>query len=170
MGLLKRKLTDEEKVKSIYSGELVIIAVVMIVFATLELTGVFNPIKRRIFLHILTLTGSTIILGDIIWALVSKKRRAKVSLIDKITLIPMPIYVISFNVISFVTNPDGRYYQVGLAILFLYLASVYLFQAIYHFKYPVPGLLDALKEDEKPEVKEEPKEEIKEENTSTKTE
>ena len=151
-----KKLDDVTKLKLIYSGELAFFFLLFCVIGILEITLVLHisDTVLAIFKWI-TIFGSAYFIFDFIWSLVSKKRRAKVCLLDKICTIPLPFYIISLDILLFMNNQtllENREYFI--APVLLYLAVVYLFQAIYHWFFPLKDLLDALNE-EKEEKNEE---------------
>ena len=141
----KKKLDMLTKAKLIYSGELALFAIVFLVFAILRITGVMagNSTRSAIFNWVTIFGGSWLII-DCLWALFSEKRRPKVALIDKILHAPAGIYLVSFDIYCFVTNPAGNsdVYRYGVPIVLFYLSACYLFESIYHFFKPVPGLLE----------------------------
>ena len=58
--------------------------------------------------------------------------------------------------LCFIVKPEPpTFYQVMLGSAFIYVAVVYVFQSIYHFYRPIPGLFD---EDEKEQEEENPQE------------
>ena len=150
--MAKEKMSIEKKAKLIYSGELLFFALVFIVIATLEITGVIG--KREVMMVIfnwVTIFGGAIMIGDFIWLLCSKKRQQKNSFIDKILLVPVGIYLITFDIIcftkaSFVTMEFRR---LMMSIAFYYLGANYIFQGIYHWFRPIPALIESIKEEEK---------------------
>ena len=141
----KKKLDMLTKAKLIYSGELMIFAIVFLVFAILRITGVMggNQTRSAIFNWVTIFGGSWLII-DCLWALISKKRRPRVALIDKILHAPAGIYLVSFDIYCFVTHPEpaSDIYRVGVPVVLFYLCSCYLFESIYHFFIPIPGLLE----------------------------
>lgn len=176
----KEKMPLEKKVKLIYSGELIFFSLVFFVIATLEILGIIG--KREIILIIfnwVTIFGGTWMIADFIWLMCSPKRRQKNSVIDKALLVPAGIYLITFDIICF-TNASFvtlEFRRLMMGIVFYYLGSCYLFQGIFHWFFPIPGLLeDIRKEQEKAEkealekaeennaIIEDSAEEIKEEN------
>ena len=89
----KKKLDDLTKAKLIYSGELLIFSIIVIVLGILKITNVLNISKSSkiwytYFFVILTFCGGIWFVVDFIWTLKSEKRRKKSSLVDKITLLP----------------------------------------------------------------------------------
>ena len=141
----KKKLDMLTKAKLIYSGELMIFAIVFLVFAILRITGVMgvNQTRSAIFNWVTIFGGSWLII-DCLWALFSKKRRPRVALIDKILHAPAGIYLVSFDIYCFVTHPEpaSDIYRVGVPVVLFYLCSCYIFESIYHFFIPIPGLLE----------------------------
>ncbi len=163
----KKKMDGLKKVKLIYSGELLLFAVVFVVIGILILVGVIS-IKdwKRIAFSYVTLVGGAWLIADFIWTLASPKRRARKPLIDKILVLPAALTVISFDIYAFVkgmvhsdvTSPLFAYFIGGDLC---YLALVYFFEAFYHYKHPLPELVEAAMEEEK-------EKETKEENAETK--
>ena len=145
---MKKKMDLLTKAKLIYSGELLLFAIAFFVIALLEFIQVIKISDRhhRIF-NWLTIFGGTWLIADFLWALLDKKRRKRVALIDKIIHLPVGIYLISFDLFCLISKPTNRLvYQYGIPIALSYLFACYTFEAIYHFFYPVPGLID-VKED-----------------------
>lgn len=147
----KKKMTDFEKARLIYTLELAFFTVVFVVLGVLFIVGII-PVAdwKRIAFTYLTLAGGTWLTIDFIWALLSKKRRAKVSMIDKILIFPVGLALVGFDIYALVigivhsneiSETFIRVYQLVIGIDMLYLASVYTFEAIYHWFKPVPALL-----------------------------
>lgn len=167
---MKQKMSAEKKTKLIYSGELILIAIIFIVIATLQILNVIG--HREVMLIIfnwITIFGGTWIIVDFFWVLFSPKRRKKNSLLDKAMLVPFAIYIIIFDIMcfakpSFVTMEFRR---LMMAIGFYYLAAAYIFQGIYHYFRPIPALIAAIEEEvrnaEKKKLEEQQAEENKEE-------
>jgi len=150
---MKKKLDMLTKAKLIYSGELLAFFIVFVVVATLRITGVMagNDVRSKIF-NWVTIFGGSWLTIDFLWALFSKKRRPKIAFIDKALHLPAGLYLVSFDIYCFVTNPAGAsdVYRYGVPIVLYYLSTCYLFESIYHFFKPVPGLLE-IEEAEKAE-------------------
>ena len=141
-------MTIEKKNKLIYSGELILFAIVFLVLGILELVRVINLSDRfQLIFKIITLVGATWIITDFVWTLLSEKRRANYGLLDKIMLLPLACYLIGFDIAGFVVARPYEYYQIGVPIAFFYLACVYTFQGIYHYYNPVPILMKAIEEE-----------------------
>ena len=170
---MKKKLSLETKTKLIYSLELIIIALVLIVFAVLKLTGVIPTKPTRLLIYnIITTVGGAYFIFDFIWVLVSKKKRAKSSLLDKILMLPGSFYLIAFDIICFIdkakgVETDNQFVVISISSVFLYIAAVYLFQGIYHFYHPIPmleqAIEEALEEEKNKELEEQEAQENKEE-------
>ncbi len=155
--MAKQKMSPEKKIKLIYCGELILIAIVFIVIATLDITRVLH-IRDWVLIAFnwITLFGGMWIIADFIWTLVSPKKRAKNSLLDKILLLPVGLFLIVFDIICFSKNIqksdvtyDFRLYMMVSA--FYYVAAVYIFEGIYHYKYPIPMMKIAIQEAEEEE-------------------
>lgn len=141
---MKKKMDFMTKAKLIYSGELAVFALAFLIIAILEFTQVIKISERhRTIFNWITIFGGTWLFVDFFWAMFSKKRRKKIAIIDKIIVLPLGCYLIAFDLFCLITKPtDPMIYQYGIPCVLSYLCLVYTFEAIYHFKYPIPGLLD----------------------------
>ena len=168
---MKKKMDDLTKAKLIYSGELMIFAIAFLVIAILKFTLVipYNELRHTI-LNWITVFGSTWVVIDFLWALLSKKRRPRISLVDKILHLPAGIYIFAFDLYCLIAKPtDPIVLQCCFPIVLSYLALCYGFESVYHFYHPIPGLMDAVVEVEVPDtenkedssIEEQPKEEEK---------
>ena len=160
---MKKKMDFATKAKLIYSGELLIIAIIFIVISILKLTNVFkyNETRSTIF-NWITIFGGAWVIADLIWAIVDKKRQKRICLIDKIIHAPAGIYFIAFDLYCLIAHPSETFYQRAIPVVLLYLAACYIFESIYHFKYPLPGLLE--EEENNKQIEDSSKEESEEEN------
>ena len=140
-----------KKYKLIYSGELIVIAIVAIVLGVLIWVRVLGKSDHFPYVYtILTMIGAAWIIADFIWASCSRKRRQRISYLDKILNLPLGLGLIAFDIYSLATGLSQDVYQAKyVAIFFLYIAINYIFQGIYHYFVPVPGFLESLKEEEK---------------------
>ena len=138
-----KKLDKETKYKLIYSGELGLFAIIFLVFSILKFTGtiVHNDTRALVF-NWITIFGATWGVADFIWALASKKRQQRISMLDKLLLLPLSIFIITYDLICFIVRPEPAFYNIMLGSAFAYVAVVYSFEAVYHFYHPIPGLLD----------------------------
>jgi len=149
----KRKLDEITKFKLIYSGELLIFSVVFLVLGSLILSRIISlsDIKKTIFTWV-TLFGGFFNLGDFIYALASKKRRKKVSLLDKSMGLPVSLSLIGVDIYALSTpNLPVEYYIYSMGTVFICLSAIYIFQGIYHFYFPIPGILEDETENKKKE-------------------
>ena len=153
----RKKMSSSKKAIIFYSVELIVIALIFITVATLEVTGVIHISDRHhIIFNFVTLLGGSWLIADFIWATFSQKRKTRICYLDKILHLPLGIYLISFDVIMFVHWNVLAYevYLYGMTSAFYYIAACYLFEGIYHFFKPIPGLIE---EDEPKVVVEEEK-------------
>ena len=156
---------QEKRIKMIYSGELLVFAVVFIVLGILELLAVIKLSERfQLIFKIITLVGATWLIADFVWVMVSPRRKAKNSVMDKAMMLPLAVYLYTFDIIGFVLQPGYGYYQVGVPAAFFYISCAYAFQGIYHYYHPIPTVLEmieeARKEAEPAPINETPMEEV----------
>ena len=139
-----KKMSKETKIKLIYSGELLVFAIVFLVFGILKITKVLGYSEtRRIVFNWITIFGGAWGIADFIWAICSKKRQQRISMIDKVLLLPLAIFIMAFDFISLIAKPaNDNFYIYSVGAAFLYVAVIYTFQSIYHFYKPIPGLFD----------------------------
>lgn len=162
---MKKKLDALTKAKLIYSGELIIIAIIFLVIAILKITKVIPTNEtRHLVINWITLFGGLWVITDFIWALASKKRRPKISLLDKCLHLPAGLYMVTFDLYCIISQTkDESILRFGFPIAIMYLCACYIFEGFYHFYHPVPGILAAVTEEEVPDDKEEQSEESNEE-------
>ena len=148
-----KKIDPHKKMKLIYSGELLLFAVIFLVVAILKLTGVMNYNEtRRIVFNWITIFGGLWGITDFIWGAFSKKRRARICLLDKALLLPLVLFIETFDFISLIAKPENeKFYVYSIGFAFLYITVIYTFQAIYHYFKPIPGLFDEEEEEQKEE-------------------
>lgn len=144
----KKKMDPIKKFKLIYSGELIIFAIVFIVLGILLMLRVWDPNEtvRKIF-NILTLVAGIYSIFNFVWILVSPKKRAKSSILDAALLLPFAIFLIGFDIYCFVLwgtsgFPGPEVHAFGAGPAFVYLGVAYIIQGVYHYFHPVPGLFD----------------------------
>ena len=161
--MAKKKLSEETKVKLIYCGELAIIALIVIVIGALKLAGVIGTKPTRLLVYnIITTLGGVWVIVDLIWAIVSKKRRAKVCMMDKLMTLPVGLYLLVFDTICFIhkaqgLEPNDLLVKLSVGIVLLYIGVIYIFQAIFHYFHPVPQMLEAIEEAKQAKLEEEQK-------------
>ena len=163
---MKKKMDFATKAKLIYSGELFIFSLAFIVIAILKLTDVikYNETRATVF-NWITIFGGTWIIADLMWAIWDKKRQQRICLIDKIIHAPAGIYLISFDLFCLIAHPGERFYQIGIPVALFYLAACYIFESIYHYKYPIPGLIEE-EENNNQQEEDSQKENLSEENNN----
>ena len=148
---MKQKMDIQTKAKLIYSIELGVFAAIFIVLAILKFVGVIgtNATRLTVF-NWITIFGGSWIVADFLWAMLDKKRQKRVAIIDKCLHLPAGLYLISFDLYCLIAKPaiDSPICRFGVPIVLAYLGLCYAFEAIYHFKYPVPGLLDGIEKQE----------------------
>lgn len=148
-----------KKYKRLYSGELLVFSILFLILGILFLTGVIAVADwKRWAFAILTMLGGAWISFDFAWCLVSKKRRAKQAMIDKVLAVLMAFPVLVFDILAFsmgwVTSDEGvLYFRYVLGVALTYYGAVYLFEAIYHYYRPVPALLEAYEEEKAEEAR-----------------
>lgn len=163
----KKQMDSLTKMKLIMSIEYLAIALVFLVVAILKLTGVMNSsdVRAKIF-NFVTLAGSVWIIGDFIWASVSKKRKEKVDYLDKSLMLPLGIYLFIYNMISIIIwNNAPQWYKYGMSVAFIYVFLTYSFFGVYHYFFPNKSLILAV-EEEKKEQEEEAKKALEEKSKS----
>ena len=151
-----------KKIKLIYSGELLLIALIFLVVGTLELFRIMVLSERaQLIFKIITLVGAAWIFTDFVWTLVSPKKRKKNSLMDKIVILPAGVYLVVFDIVGFVLPRPYEYYQIGIPIALYYIACVYIFEGFYHYYHPIPMVNEMIEEAiNEAKEKEQPKEDI----------
>ena len=160
---MKQKMDLETKAKLIYSVELGVFALVFLVIAILKFTGVIgtNATRLTVF-NWITLFGGTWLVVDFFWAILDKKRQKRIAVIDKCIHLPAGLYLIAFDLYCLIGKPaiESPICRYAVPIVLTYLGICYAFEAIYHFKYPVPGILDAIEEKPSEEQQQNPEEKI----------
>ncbi len=152
---------DIKKAIKVYTIELLVFAVVFVTLGILEILHVIgnNEGFRNVFTYI-TLVGAGLLIADWVWALASKKRRARVSLFDKFLTLPGPICIVVLDILTLINGVEAmketHHYLVGA--VFCYLGLAYAIQAIYHYFYPLPMLLEEVAKEAEEEEEEEPME------------
>ena len=152
-----KKLDPQKKIKLIYSGELLAFAILFLVFGILKITKVmgYNETRRIVF-NWITIFGSTWLIIDLLWGLFSKKRRQRISILDKFLALPIALFMLTFDFISLIAKPENtEFYIYSIGVAFLYISAIYSFQSIYHYFNPIPGLLEEEEEDKNTENLEE---------------
>ncbi len=159
-----KKLNGNDKAKLIYTVELAVFACLFAVLGILFLTGVLRTSawKKWLVLTVGTL-GAVWCFIDFFWCLKSPKRRAKNSMLDKALPLPNALYAFVVNIYFWVklapfNEESDTMFAYCLGASLCYFALVYVIEAIYHWKHPVPGLIEA-----ESQIEEKPQEEKREE-------
>ena len=157
--MAKKKLDTLKKTKLIFSGELLLFFLVFAIIGSLILAEVIEIKEwKRIAFSYVPFAGGAWIIADFLWTAISKKRRLRKPLIDKILVLPAGIMVISFDIYAFVngmvhTDVTSPLFGYIIGSDLLYLACVYIFEAFYHYKHPLPEVYEAVLEIEEEEKK-----------------
>ena len=159
----KKKLSDETKIKLVYSVELLVIALVLIVIGVLKYANAIVTKPTRLFVYnILSACCGVWMVAEFIWAMVSPKKRAKTPMLDKIMMLPIGIYILCFDTICFTRKALGLepleiYIRYSVGTVLTVIGLVYIFQAVYHYYHPVPQVIEAIEETKKARLEEEQK-------------
>ena len=154
---MKQKMDVEKKVKLIYSGELILISLILLVIGVLKLIGIIETKPTRLLIYnIITILGAVWFVIDLIWTIKSPKRRKMSSLLDKILVMPASAYLLFFDIwciIHRIQNVEVNDLLVKISVgsVLLYVGVLYIFLGIYHYKYPLPSLVEAIEEAKKEE-------------------
>ena len=162
----KKKLDELTKAKLLIQGEYLVISIIFLVLGILKLVGVYgtNEIRGRIF-NFVTLIGGLWTVIDFCWSTFSKKRREKVTYLDKVLAFPLGLFLIVYNLISLIVwNNVPQWYRYGIGFVFIYAFLMLSFEAVYHWFYPTKALLEVLKEEEEERNKESAEKEESETN------
>ncbi len=147
----KKKFDDLTKVKLIYSGELIVIAIVALVIGSLQLANVImvKELFRNIFNWVTIFGGPIFIFVTIFSFIKSKKKGKKFEYFDKLTTLPLIIYVMTVDIICFINYNalPQEFYQTYIPIGLLLLGVIYIAQGVYHWFHPLQSLLDELEQE-----------------------
>ena len=156
MNCEKKKLDPVIKTKLILQGEYLLISIVFLVLGILKLTDVYksSDVRGHIF-NIVTLIGGLWAVFDFFWSTFSKKRREKVTYLDKVLAFPLGLFLIVYNLVSLIVwNNVPQWYRYGIGFVFIYAFLMLSLEAVYHWFYPTKALLEVLKEEEEERNKE----------------
>ena len=137
-----------KKVKLIYTAELLIFVAVAAVLSVLFFIEVLpaSLAKARIF-SVVTTVGFGYLVFDLIWSIMSPKHRKSAPIIDKCLTLPLALFFIGFDIYIYINNWGDTInfvlFRYVLGGIFAYVAAIYTFQAIYHYKYPLPSLIES---------------------------
>lgn len=157
---MKKKMDPLTKMKLIYSGELIVVSLIILVIGVLELTLVIH-LKDTVIniFNWITIFGGSWIIIDFLWTIFSPKKRAKSCLLDKSVVFPLGIYLVAFDIISFTGTFDKvidyDFYRFGISAALLYIFVAYTFQGIYHWFHPLPSLVAELEKEQQEQAEKE---------------
>jgi len=146
---MKTKMPLDKKVRIIFLAEFCGIGLVFLILGILRLTGVmqYNETRRIVF-NWITIFGGTWGIVDFVWVLVSKKRRKKNCVLDKVLNLIVGIYILIFDIFCFtntITEPTMFNLLIGIAFIYMFLSLS--FQGIYHYFKPTPMIKEAIEEE-----------------------
>ena len=150
-----KSLPLDVKLKLVYSGEIIAIALIALVIGVLKIVGVIPTKPTRLLIYnIISLLGACYLLFDFVWIIVSKKHRAKSCLLDKITVLPMMGYIFAFDVICFIDKANGvttddNFVKYSVGAILISLGALYIFQGIYHYFKPTPQVIELIEDTER---------------------
>ena len=146
-------MNDKEKIlkktKLIFLIEYIVIALILGVVGFLRLFDVipYND-KRLLAYNIITLIGVAYIIFETIWYIVSKKKRERSDLIDKILPIPLALFLLVFDILVLAkVLADINIIKYCIAGVLLYGTAFALFLGIYHHIKPSKMVLEAVEEE-----------------------
>ena len=148
---IKTRSPDVKKAVKMYTIELLVFAVVFIVLGVLELLGIIgnNTGWRSVFVYI-TLVGVVVFIVMSIITLSTPEKRAKNSVLDKVILIPGPVAILVLDIFTLINGVEesATLHRYIIGFVFLYFGACYIFQAVYHYFFPLPLIYEV---DEAPE-------------------
>ena len=146
--MAKAKMSEDKKIRLIYSIEIIVFAIIFTTIGVLKVVHVL-PYKEimRIIFNWVTVFGSLWPIADFIWLMCSKRRRKKNSILDKALLLPLAIYIFTYDLISLIgpKQSDNFYIYMVSGALF-YVGVIYIFEGIYHYFRPIPSIINAIEE------------------------
>ena len=138
-----------KKVKLIFLLEYLAISVVLLLVGFLRMFDVIPYDQNRLLVYnILTIIGVAYVFFDTIWFALSKKKRERSDLIDKIFPIPLAIFLLVFDilVLSKVYATEG-FVKYSISSILIYAGLFSLFLGIYHHFKPSKLVLSAIEEE-----------------------
>ena len=147
---MKKKMDELTKYKLVYSIELAVFAVAFMLIGLLQITHVIilHPFFIQLF-NWLTFFGSLWVITDLFWTLRSEKRRQNNSLFDKVTLGIFGLYILIIDIIMFSNylKLPQFWYQTLIGDAVFYIGIIYIMQAYWHYRYPVPSIVKAIEQE-----------------------
>lgn len=145
----KKRITEDLKNKLFYSGELLIFGIAFCVLGILVFTGVIplNFLNNYpLVYYIGTCVGSLVGLFFTLRTLLIKDKRKKSGIVDKILIIPSTIFLLIIDISYFFGLKifGDTNINTAVGIIFIYNSVNYIFQSVYFFFIPIPGLINDL--------------------------
>ena len=154
-----------KKYTMIFFVEYLVVALVLLVVGFLKVFDIikYNP-NRLLAYNIITLIGVAYIFFDFFFNILSKTRRAKVSILDKVLPLIVAIYLLVFDILVLAKiNQDLNFIKYSIGAVLLYAGSFALFSGIYHLFKPTIQIKEAIEEAYEEKLKE-----LEEENSKDK--
>lgn len=156
---MKKPIDSLTKYKRIYSGELIIIAIIGLVLSVLFFANVIKVADWKKWLFtIITFIGGFWVWIDFVWTIKSPKKRKKNCLLDKILLLPNASILIILDLISLIKlaqDPNwvgfgnSNFFGMLIGSALLYISVVYIFEGIYHYFVIHPMAYEMIEEENK---------------------
>lgn len=152
-----------KKTKAIFFIEYLAIAAILLTVGLLRLFDIIPYSERRLLIYnILTLIGAAWIFFDFTWFLVSKTKRAKNDLIDKIFPVPLAIFLVVFDILTLAKLiQDISFAKYCIVGVLMYATAMAIFLGVYHFQKPSKMLIAAVEEEYQKMLEEEAQEQVK---------
>ena len=149
-----------KKTKLIFFIEYLAIAAILLIIGLLRIFDIipYNE-KRLLAYNIITLVGAAYIFFEFTWFLLSKKKREKNDLIDKIFPVPLAIFLVIFDIMVLSKYiEDINFIKYCISGVILYAAAMSIFLGVYHYQKPSKMLLATVEEEYQKMLEEEAKE------------
>ena len=164
---VKEKLIN--KTRKIFLIEYLAIAAILLVIGFLKLFNVIPYNEQRVLVYnIITLIGTAWIFFDLGWFIVSKKKRERNDLIDKIFPFIAAIFLLVFDILVLAKiRYDADFIKYSISSVLIYAGIVSLAMGIYRYFKPSKMIMLAIEEEYQNKIQalSEQKEENKEEST-----
>ena len=149
-----------KKTKIIFFIEYLAIAAILLTVGLLRIFDIipYNE-KRLLAYNIITLVGAAYIFFEFTWFLLSKKKRERNDLIDKIFPVPLAIFLVIFDIMVLAKFiEDINFIKYCISGVILYAAAMSIFLGVYHFQKPSKMLIATVEEEYQKMLEEEAKE------------
>ena len=145
-----------KKYKLIFFLEYLLIGAVLLTVGLLKMLDVIKYDASRLLVYnIITLVGVAYIFFDFFFNVLSKTRRAKMSIVDKVIPMVLAIYLLVFDILTLSKiNQDVTFIQFSIGGILLYAGSFAIFAGIYHWFKPSHQIAEAIEEAYQEKLKE----------------